>query len=446
MILIDYFSLEPMDELQTALERVPHDEFAKMGSLEGRLVCIWKSVYHAAALVLKPAIYITFGLIFLGAQNMLQASHPEAKIKFKCVELGVALIKTGLISPVGQIAQLFKAVMGILYPGFYFKEDELTVYFKQLATFAEELECEQVLIDIFKEGSVNNVEQQFGTSRHYYRALFQKDLAIICAKLQESDLDKDEKISILKMFAPSANDLGRSGIYSCMPGFGRLLEQICACLDVPKEPEKVIPWLVSQFKQEILQTIVMQADASGKYLQFIDQLDDEELDPKTDAAHFGNVLILHLGAKIGLSNEIIDHASQDAIAQFDLFPEDEQEELLDQYNGLFTEEALEKYLMERINSQPDGKPGLKDLRNYMIQKLAEGVTDSEIASSKIEIQEKFHLGDALAEDPVFFVKLNYYLYPDADPSDERSSDLNEKGIRAFAASQTMDPFTYFASS
>jgi hypothetical protein len=298
--------------------------------------------------------------------------------------------------------------------------------------------------------SIIAITLQTGGSEVYYRALFKRDLAIICTKLEGFDLSNDEKMAVLKMFASLPNDPKKSGIFACAPGIGRLLEQICGCLDVPKKPEKILPWLVMQFQEEILHQMVMQLEATGKYLHLIDAAhlnnNDSTHDVMIDAAHFGNVLMMILGEKIGLSDERIDKASQDVMAQMSSLPENEQEELLDLFNELYTEEALETYLMGRINSQLDGRPGLKEFRNYMIQQLAETVSETEIEASKQEIQDKFEVGQALSDDPNFYVKLHYFRYPDADPSDESSSDLNEKGIRAFAASLKNNPFAYFATT
>lgn len=446
MILFDYISMQPMDELQSAWERVPSDEYAK-GGLKGRAVCVWKTCYHTIALVLKPIVYIALGSMMVGTNATLQAQCLAQSLerRLDLQQIGTNLILTGLVAPIGQIVQLFKAAMGILYPGFYFREDELSVYFNQLADLAKELDCEPELVDIFKNGAYTvSTSQIMDSQRNYYRALFKRDLAIICEKLSDDALPQDEKISILQMFAPLPSDPSGSGIAACNAGLGRLLEQICACLDVPKQPEKILPWLVVQYKEEILHQMVMQAEVSGKYLRIADL--PEMKDSKMDAAHFGNILIVILGEKIGLSEEMIDQASQDIFARNSCLSESEQQELFDQFNQLFTEEALETYLMERINSQPDGKPGLKNLRDYIIQKLAENVSESEIEASKKEVQDKFAVSEILSDEPIFYVKLHYYCYPDAMPSDENSSDLNVEGIKAFTATLENDPFAYFTDA
>lgn len=141
---------------------------------------------------------------------------------------------------------------------------------------------------------------------------------------------------------------------------------------------------------------------------------------------------------------MIDKSSKDMMAKTVKLTDDEEENVLNRFNKLYTEKAFTEYLIGRINSQPDGRPGLKEFRNHIIQTLANQVTDREAEASKKEVQDRFGVGEAISDDPVFYVKLHYFLDPDAEPSDEKSSDLNEKGIKAFAATLDSDPFNYFA--
>lgn len=439
MYFIDYFNVNPKDELLSAWERVPLDEYTRRGSLrEGRKVCVWRVCYHTAAIVLKPALCIAVSLYYLALKVMKRLPDQGRLETTPSVSDLIKLFLTGLVAPFGQILQLFKAAMGILHPEFYFKENELTKYFDQLAAIAEEVECELELIETLKQSSSILARKQVSETRNYYNALFEKDLAIICEKLNEPNLSQDEKTAVLNMFASSPNDSAPSGVYACSPGFGRMLEQICASLNVPKESEDIVPWLVAQYKEEILHQMVMQPKKSSKYM---DEINNREKNIAIDP-HFANILIFNLGKKIGLQKEVIDKSSQDSLTQNYYLSESEQQELVEQFYELYTEEAIEAYLMERINSAPDGGPGLKNLRNYMIQKLAEQVSDSELESSKKEIQNKFKVSDILADDPSFYVKYHYYLYPDADPSDENASDLNTKGIRAFAENLESNPFDF----
>lgn len=441
MILFDYLTLEPRDELRSALQRVSSNEFSKVGSLKGRAVCVWKTCYHAAALVLKPVCYLTFGL-FLYAINFQALSQKPVRASFK--KLGVSLIKTGLVAPLGQILQLFKAAMGILHPGCYFKESEFTKYFNQLTAIAEEVGCENEIIDLLRKGPYYiSLSLQQGISRLYYEALFKRDLEMICKKMSDPALSSDEKIAIFNMFAAWPNDPHKSGIQACPPGLGRVLEQICGCLDIPKDSNKIMPWLETLFKEELLHQLVIKLDKE-KYLCALDMETDKK--PIThDPAHFGNYLISLLGKKIELPQEMIDKASKDMMANTVKLPEKEEKELLAKFNELYTEKALTEYLMGRINSQLDGRPGLKEFRNHIIQTLTNEVPDRDIEASKKEVQDRFGVGEAVSDEPIFYVKLHYFLYPDANPSEEKSSDLNAKGIKAFAATLHRNPFNYFAA-
>lgn len=442
MILYDYITLNPNDELRSALHRVPSTEYSKVGSLKGRAICVYKTCYHAVALVLKPLCYFTLGLGLYAINSQAQAlSKKPVRASFK--EVGVSLMQTGMVAPLGQILQLFKAAMGILHPGCYFKENEFTIYFNQLTDIAKEVGCDKELIKLMHNGPYYiSLSLQQGISRLHYEAQFKRDLEIICKKMSEPTLSSDEKIAILNMFASLPSDPLKSGIQACPPGLGRLLEQICGCIDIPKNPEKVLPWLEIQLKEESLHQLVMQIEKE-KYICALDV--DSGKPVKHDPAHFGNFLISLLGKKIGLPQEMIDKSTKDLMAKTVMLPDDEQKELLAKFNKLYTEKALTPFLINRINSQPDGRPGLKDFRNHIIQTLANHVSDDEIAASQKEVQKRFGVGEAVSDEPIFYVKLHYFLDPDAAPSDEKASDLNEKGIRAFAATLDRDPFNYFAS-
>lgn len=437
MILFDYMTFDPKDEFLSSLDRVQSTELSKASSLKGRAVCVWKMNYHALALIIKPIFYITMGLLMCG-EDVLYKRPIRGSFK----KLGKSLILSGMVAPFGQILQLFKAAMGILHPGCYFKKDEFTVYFKKLTKIAEELGCEGELIDLIREGPFYiSSSLQIGMSRFYYEALFKRDLEIICKKMTDPSLSSDEKIAILNMFASLPSDNLKSGIKSCPAGLGRLLEQICGCLDIPKDHKKVIPWLEAQLKEEFLHQIVMQIDKE-KYLIMVNPKHNRK-PKKHDPAHFGNFLISVLGKKIELPQEMIDQASKDMMANAVRLSDEEKEELLIRFNDLYTEEALTKYLMKRINSQADGKPGLKAFRNHIMEVLSYQISDSEIESSKKEVQKRFEIGEAVSDEPIFYVKLHYFLYPDAKPSDENASDLNAKGIKAFAATLDRNPFKYF---
>lgn len=425
--IFDSFNSNPSDELRSSWERQPSSQYSG-NTLVGRVICAWKLCYHSIAIVAKPAMYMTLSLISCIADALFRTSDPNTSINyFQPLRMGFLL--TSLVAPIGQTLQICKAAMGIFHPAFYFKEDDLHPYFLHLAAIAKELEGEPDLIEMFEKGA-----SILEGVKPFYRTSYKNCLEVICSKLNDSTLSQNEKMVVLKMFAPLPSDPEESGIYACPPGVGRLLEQICACLDIPKDPKKILPWLETQFKEETLHRLVMQAEASDQNMQDL------------HAANFGNLLISNLGERIGLPQEMIDNASRDFMVKMSCLSESEKQDWLKQFNQLYTEEVLEAYLIERINSQSDGKPGLKDFRNHVIQVLTEQVSESEIESSKKEVQDKLGISEALADEPIFYVKLHYFLHPDANPSDENASDLNQKGIRAFAATLQNNPFDYFAAN
>ncbi len=426
MIYFDFISGNPKDELQSAFQRVPSNEFAKIGSFKGRAICVYKICYHAIAGVGKPVVYVTVGLFILTSYKLINAAKLSG-FRISPDRVSKNLILTGLVAPLGQIVQLFKAVLGILHPGFYFKEDILNDYCLQLADIAEEIGGEQPLVETLKQGShLINKNLQTGLARMHYQSLIVNDLALICKKLKERDFSSDQKLAILKMLVPEGDQA--SGLYACCFGLGRLLEQICSTLEVPQEPEKIVPWLAAQYKEEVLAQIIFQREAKGEFIRI---LKDDKGKP-IDSVHYMNMLIVALGEKIGLPNEVIEKARKDFFVEMGDFFEEDKQKLLDEFHALYTEEALVLFLMQRINSQPDGKPGLKALRTYIMQKLADQASDAELEASKPDIQKKFNVDDEMADDPGYYVMLHYFLHPEIDRFDDRHTDLNEKGIRAFA--------------
>jgi hypothetical protein len=459
-LIIDHVTDNPYDELRYAWHRVPDDEYSKGSSLKGRAICVWKVCYHTGAIVLKPIYYFAMSkLATLCVKIEADSIESFTDRTTTRIDSGRNYAFTAMVAPLGQIIQLFKATLGILYPGFYFGENEFNVYFNQLVEIAEEVNCEPALIDLLKQGpAIIARTQQFGQSNSYYDSLFKQDLSLICQKLSDAQLPEDEIVAILTMFdtLPSDPHPEGSGIYACAPGLARLFERICVSLDVPKESEKIIPWFVTQYKVEILQKMVMQIETANE--RYIYRNDNEDatakqieqffdsafsVHPQVDPAHFINILIVNIGKEIELPTAVIAKAFQDKSVKMWSMPANEKEELIERFHQMYKEDDLEAFLLEHINSHPDGKPGLKDFRDHMIRVLTEQISAEEIEAYKQEVQDRFAVGKAVADDPIFYVKLHYYLNPDANPSDENASDLNVVGLRAFAATLEQDPFVYF---
>lgn len=438
MNFFDHWTPKPLDELQSAWNRVPHTEYSKIGSLKGRAVCVLKIFTHTASFVIKPSVYLVCGiaLTVIGSPvaliTKLKGGNKELRIDF--LSLGVNLILTAVVAPVGQIFQIFKATMSLLHPACYFKKDKLHQYFVQLADIAKDVNCDPKLVKLIKNGSeIIHKKLYFSSSNLYYYALFERDLSIVCDKLSHSDLSHDQKFAILDMLVPLPDRPDETGINACSPGFGRILEQMCNCLDVPQNPEKIIPWIEGLYKVDILNLMAVKSDVVAKYWNTMDINEKPKVEKEWDrfASHFSNFLITNLGKQIGLPPKIIETASQDLTNLYHGFAGNDEKELLAIYHKLYSEKNWIDYLIKRINSQPDGGAGLKGFRNYIIEKLCENTSEKEIESSLKEVQNKFGLSVALADEPIYYVKYHYFLYPDAKPSDENSSDLNEKGIKAF---------------
>lgn len=443
MNFFDYWVAKPSDELQSAWDRVPHTEYAQIGSLKGRAVCVLKIISHTASVVIKPIVYIATGITLIAMHSLVFIvtilTNPKEKVRMSFLHPGANLILTGCVSPIGQVFQVFKAIIGILHPACYFKEDELHKYFVQLAHIAEEMDCDDEFVKIIKDGAQSvNKNLHFTSSRSYYYALYKRDLSIICNKLNDSNLSDDQKIATLDMLAPLPDHPDITGINACCPGLGRILEHMRSYLDVPHDPEQIIPWLEGLYKIDILNLMTMQSDLMIKYWSSVFTINEtEEVEEDRELAlaanHFANFLIVTLGPQIGLSDDMIEIASQDLYTSIPCFVENEEEELLAIYNGLYSEDDFIAYLSNRINSQPDGEIGLKKFRDHITQLLCNSISEEEINSSLEEVQKQFNLSDILADDPIYYVKFHYYLYPDAHPSDECSTDLNEEGIKAFLA-------------
>lgn len=441
MNFFDYWTDHPLDELQSAWNRIPHNEYVEIGSLKGRAVCVLKIFSHTASFVIKPIVYLVTGVALMTIQSFIisinnQKPDPD-EFRFHVFYLGANLILTAIVAPIGQVFQIFKATLGVLHPVCYFKKDELHPYFIKLANIAEELECETEFVEMIKNGSqIINKNLYFSSSRSYYYALFENNLFIICDQLASSQIPDDQKRAILDMLAPLPDNFDVTGINACSPGLGRILEQMRYCLDVPHDPEQIIPWLEALYKMNIFNLMAMQSDTVDKYWTSIFVGKEKELSEKKEelpmtASHFANVLIVNLGPQTGLSKNMIEIASHDPANSYRSLTQEDKKELLAIYHDLYSEGDYMDYLANHINSQPNGEIGLKPFRDYIIQTLCENISEEEIASSQQEVQEQFSLSDILADDPIYYVKFHYFLYPDVDPSDERSTDLNEEGIRLF---------------
>jgi hypothetical protein len=449
MFAIDYFSSSPADELYSAFQRAPSTECAKLVSWKGHVVCLWKVCYHTIGIFLKPVIYFTMGSVLWLGLSILKAKNHEFYRKDKenldnLIKISKNFVFCALVTPASQLFLLFKATIGILYPRAYFKDDELEQYFIELTDIAEEVGCDPKLIECLKQGPylIEKGFQLNGMKFHYFH-LIKRDLALICEKFKDPDFPVAQKVALLNVLIPEESDgvISGSGLKSCPTGIVKLLEQICADMKIPQEPESAISWLTYQHKLDIINLMIIQSEPPvneqamrPEWQEILYQLSDQQI-------HRSNGLIRTLGEDIGLSDDILNRVRQDLIA---VMPSKEKRMiLLEAFNNLYKKESLMEYLMQKINSHSDGSADLRTLRNHLIQVLSSQISEEDLAASKDEIIQKYKVSDLFADEPIYYIKLHYFLYPDADEHDERNSDFNEKGIEAFAKTLENNPFDYF---
>ena len=326
---------------------------------------------------------------------------------------------TAPVSLAGQIMLLFKAALGLLHPGFYFREDALHPYFVQLAEIAEKAGSDQTFVDTLKQGS-----QLIAKTKHdeadqwcYYEALYKSELKIIVEKLKNPTLTDGDRLAALDLLAPIPGE-DYTGITGCLPGLGRLFARIRACLDVPKDPEKAIPTFAIQFKESILYQLISngKTEEMGGYATKPQKSTSDPNAPQLDGNHFVDVIIVQMGKEFGFPDDLVaEKMAKDQLCTNWQLQDDERKKIIDQFNLLHTEKAFLTYLIERINSQPDGNAGLKDLRDAMIRRLIETLPEDKITNSRKAVESRFGISDALSDDPSFTVKLLYFLHPDVSP-------------------------------
>lgn len=477
MFLIDHQATTPSIEMKHAFNRIP-SKYATKSPLRGRVVCIFKVFFHSAGIILKPTFYAFCGISELTELLISKIFKLPTETNGKPLNYLILCI----VAPVGQTLQVGKAGLGILHPQFYFKEESaeanlpeipnpLTAnvldplfpiiepeaqvnnlginassekeeeispndpyfiekgwnkYFVRLANVAKSVDCEPKLCEMLKYGTEIRIStKKKGNALAAYDVLFKQDLEIICNKLESAELESIEKKAILEMFADH-DDTKTSGLYGCSPIFGRLLEQICDCLNAPQDPKQIIPWLISQHKMEIINIMAMKEELLDKFYSQCAKWSRYKYE-----AHLGNLFVAHIGHQVGLQLQTINRAMNDFWYPKIPFSDNDKNNLLIMFMEKYNEKDVLAYIQQKINSQPDGKPGLKSFRNYIIQKLIENVTDTELESSKEKIKKELNIKDIFADDPSFYVQLHYYLNPHMNPSEEASIDLNEAGIKKF---------------
>ncbi len=419
------------DELAYALQRTYAENLNGLFSLKGRAVCVLKVVTHASCIVLKPLLYLVAKVvnsINLPVPDQLHEADkkdPDFDLEAaKAIKNNKELRKRVLTvdplaliaAPIGQIIQLFKAALGILYPAFYFKNDELSPYIKELAETAKAVGNSPDLIKSLEKGSaiIHKSLSEF-PNREYYYAQFLRDFKFICEKFKDPQITNARKQSLLAMLNPA----NKSGIRGCPGALGRILQQMCVSINVPEDPQNVIPWVVDQIKGEIINTMCMQASTPRKAGKQYPEWHSPVRELAHDPAHRGNTLILTIGDKVGLSAEVMERAKHDIVAEKmqGVLSQQQVDIVMEAFQEEYQKTELVKCTLEQINSQADGSPGLKPFRDHVIQVL----------SGKIEEQEPD------LEPTTAAVKRYYLNGGEGKPGEVGFNNLNEKAIKDFAA-------------
>lgn len=451
--MFDYSSFSFKEELIMATQKVRSEGLDKFSSLRGRGVCIMKFASHAAGVISKPMCYLASIISVMALKVIINIDGIKEKLKEDPSEESTALrdiIEAGkndsefvdrfistytssaiLAAPFGQLLLMCKAALGIIHPGIYFRNDQIAPHLKELATIASEVGCSQELIKSLKNPE-KFYENLNSTNTIYYETLFTNYFEQICTKFKEADFPAKRKKELLNELAPVP---ALSGIDSCPPGLGRTLEMIVNCMNIPAEPKEVMPWLAEQFKMEVVNKMIMQTDNA-----IMSRGNGVELSPwqnalkklAHDPAHRGNALIIALGEKIGLKQSSIDQAKQDVMAN-KVKPSDQDiEEIYQEFVRQYTNDNIKQYMINQINSKPDGSQGLKAFRNEVIRQFIETVTEEELEASKADVENYFK-NDLFADDPSFYVQYHYFKHHDpanpmVDYSQENATDLNERAI------------------
>lgn len=461
MLIFDNNSYSVCDELKSSLNRVPAENLSSFSSWEGRKVCFIKMWVHAVSIFLKPLYYLAMSLLapcVLGYNTPEQLEHHRnGSIPWeRVVEMNQsfqdnpelvqrmhstfgALKYVALVAPLSQFIQTAKAVLGIIHPGFYFEEDPLAASIRELANIAEQAGCSEELIRSLQRGSgpiYAKLCSEGGLV--YYYALFIDEFNQIAQRCRDPNFSAERKRALLNELAPLPEG---SGIEGCPPALGRTLELMINSMNVP-EFQATIPWLIDQFKCEIINRMVHQT----QHAMLVQQRDHQNMLPwqdvirrlATDAAHRGNVVIAVLGEVIGLPQKMVNQAKRDLFLRNRQINPADIELLKSAFDGVCTRQAVQDYLQEQINSKPDGSQGLKQFRQHIIQFLSQDVTDEELERSKDQVGQYFKNSN-WGDDPAHYVEFHYFLHhnaehPNINYSHESSTDLNIEGIKRYCRS------------
>ncbi|WP_195155533.1 glycosyltransferase [Candidatus Protochlamydia phocaeensis] len=117
-------------ELANTFKLEENDALCKFSSLQGRAICLLRIPAHLVGLVVKPILYTAAAValvVFTMGLNMRHALHlghtHELGEKTKeNLKLSIGFASSALAAPIGQVAEMVKAIFGLIHPGAYFKK------------------------------------------------------------------------------------------------------------------------------------------------------------------------------------------------------------------------------------------------------------------------------------------------------------------------------------
>lgn len=361
-----------LNDLMT-IGRIPHEEYYQFDSVGGRAYCALAVVEHTVAAIASPVITIAMaiGSLVIGIFKAIQQDEESGEYFFYC---GGAIIFTIFI-PLLQVYKVMSAVAGIVHPGAYYREtlptdnppEELVEKFIQLAQIAEDSQCSNAIVSRLRDAQellkekLNFCEPEVKQS---FYDNFQNCLDTMLKKFNEPRFSKDYIRKLLVKLEPD----GGSGLAACAPGFERLMIEICNLIDMPEQDEEKYPWLMRQYKEQVLTAMVAESHhESWRPLIVSLALHD---------TNRVNALINMLGAEIGLSEKTIERARADSFAH--TLTAAEVAQLREAYQEIYSNrDKRMSFVLERINVIPSSEgdtkenPGLPEMRQYIIVTISD---------------------------------------------------------------------------
>jgi len=444
----DAIVISPSEELKLPFEKIDSNGYDSIFSVRGRVACLFRTITHAIGIPFKPIYYIGFwastkmsislipslpkdALKGKGFEEYQKEYPDEARVIQTLVDNPELLERLerevssapycALVSPFSQTAQVFKSVLGIIHPGFYYQHDPFITIFQNLSKQAKELGCSSELVDALEDGTSHiHTKLHHVSNRDYYYVIFKRDFDYISNSMKRDDIPSNRKLMLLNMLDPLSS---KSGIKGCAPALGRILQQICAQLNIPEEPSAAILHLVNEFKVEIIGRIIMEAENLPSNTRNHNQILITGM--AHDPSHRGNAFVIAMQDVIVFSQDTIQRAQNDSMAsRARPLKKEEKDNLLQYFNEYYTKDDLMNSLLDQINSKEDGTPGLKMIREQIFQILATKLQDNNDNDTSMEAVIKY-----------------YHNKGEGSPSDANFTDLNSNAIYDFTSSMTNNPFS-----